>query len=95
MKGVSAVLDANVKKSEGEQGNVGIAMINIVDNGSSRFTRGGTLLGVYEIGDFEVQSEIGLIVLGTAGMLDEALKLGGGSARRWHIVPAVASRRAS
>lgn len=95
MKGVTAVLDANIEKPDSEQGNVGIAMINVVDDGSSSLTRSRAFLGVYKIGNFEAQSEIGFIVLGTAGSLDEALELGGGSAGRWQIAPAVASRGAS
>jgi hypothetical protein len=95
MKGIPAVLDTNIEKPNGEQSNVGIAMINVINDGSSSLPRSRALLGVYKIGNFEIQSEIWFVVLGTAGSLDEALELGGGSAGRWQIAPAVASRGAS
>lgn len=75
VEGVAAVLDADVEQVEGEQADVGIAGIDIVDDGDGGLARRGALLAVDEVGDLEVEGEIGLEVIGTAGAGDEALQL--------------------
>ena len=80
VEGVTAVLDANVEKVEGEQGHVGVSVVDVVDNGHGGFSRSGTLLGIDQVGDLEVQGQVGLVVVGAAGGRDEALKLGRGRA---------------
>lgn len=72
---VAAVLDADVEEAEGEQGDIGVAMVDIVDDGHGGLARGAALLGVDEVGDLEVEGEVGLVVLGATGGLDEALQL--------------------
>lgn len=88
VEGEAAVLDADVEQVEGEQRNVGVAVVNVVDNGHGGLSRGGTLLGVDQVGDLEVQGQVGFVVVGTAGGRDEALKLGRGRAA--HLGPPVA-----
>ena len=38
-------------------------MIDVVDNGDAGFARGAPLFRVDEVGDFEVEGQIGLVVL--------------------------------
>lgn len=77
LKGVATVLDADIEQVEGEHGDGGVAVVDVVDDGHSGLARGGALFGVDQVGDLEVQGQVGLIVLGAAGGLDEALELGG------------------
>lgn len=80
VEGVAAVLDTDVEQVEGQQGDIGIAVVDVVDDGDGSLARGGALLGVDEVRDLEVQGEVGLVVLRAAGSLDEALELRGGMA---------------
>lgn len=75
VEGVAAVLYADVEQVEGEQGNVGVAVVDVVDDGHGGLSGGGTLFGIDQVGDLEVQGQVGLVVVGTAGGRDEALKL--------------------
>lgn len=77
VEGIAAVLDTDVQQVEGEQGDIGITVVNVVDDGHRSLAWGGTLLGIDKVGDFEVQGEVGLVILRAAGGLDEALELGG------------------
>lgn len=72
---VAAILDADIEQAQGEQGNVWVAVVDVVDDGHGCLARGAALLGVDEVGDLEIQGQVGLVVLGTACGLDEALQL--------------------
>lgn len=87
MERVAAVLDADVEQVEGKQRDVGIAVVDVIDDGHRGLSRGGTLFGVDQVGDLEVQGQVGLVVVGTAGGRDEALKLG--RCRAAHLGPPV------
>lgn len=52
-------------------------MVDVGDDGDSALAGRIALLGVDEVGDLEVEGEIGLEVLGAAGLLDVSLELGG------------------
>lgn len=75
LEGVAAVLDADVEQIQGEHGDIGVAVVDVVNDGDGGLAGGRALLGVDEVGDLEVQGEVGLVVLRTAGGLDEALEL--------------------
>lgn len=92
VEGVATVLDADVEQVEGEEGDIGVAVVDVADNGGGGLARGGALLAVDEVGDLEAQGEVGLVVLGAAGRLDEAVELRG---RAGAEVPAVAGRSSS
>ncbi len=91
MEGIAAVLDTDVEEAEGEQADIGVAGIDVVDDGDGGLARGGALLAVDEVGDLEVEGEVGLDVVGAAGAEDEALQLG--RLRVAHVSPAASSRR--
>lgn len=89
---VAAVLDADVEQAECKQGDIGVAVVDEADNGSGSLARGGALFAVDQVRDLEIERQVGLVVFGAAGSLDEAQEL------RWRaadISPAVAGRRAS
>ena len=88
VEGVAAVLDADVEQVEGEQRDVGVAVVDVVDDGHGGLARGRTLFGVDQVGDLEVQGQVRLVVVGTAGGRDEALKLR--RCRTAHLGPPVA-----
>lgn len=88
---VAAVLDANIEQVDGQQRNVWIAVIDVIDNGRGGLARCAALLGVDEVGDLEVEGQVGLVVLGTAGRLDEALEL---RRRPTKLAPAIAGSSA-
>lgn len=75
MKGIAAVLDANVEQRQSQQSDIGIAVVDEVDNGRGCLARGGSLLAINEVRNFEIQCEVWLVVVGTAGRLDVALQL--------------------
>ena len=75
MEWVAAVLDANIEQVDSQECDIGVPVVDETDDGSSSLSRGAALLGVDEVGDFEVQGEIGLVVLGTARGLDKPLEL--------------------
>jgi hypothetical protein len=87
VEGVAAVLDANVEQVEGEHGDVAAAVVDVADDGDGGLARGGPLLGINQVGDFEIQGEVGFVVLGAASCLDEAMELG--RRGRAHLPPAV------
>lgn len=64
VEGVAAVFDADIEQAEGEQGNIGVAVVDEADNGCGSLARGGALLAVDEVRDLEVERQIGLVVLG-------------------------------
>lgn len=72
---VAAVFNAEVEQAEGEQGHVGVAVVDVVHNGHGGLARGAALLGVDDIDNLEVEGEVGLVVLGATGGLDVALQL--------------------
>lgn len=76
LEGVAAVLDADVEQVEGEQGDVGITVVDVVDDSNGGLAGGGALFGVDQVCDLEIQGQVGLVVFGAAGGLDEALELG-------------------
>lgn len=92
VEGVAAVFDADIEQAEGEQGNIGVAVVDEADNGCGSLARGGALLAVDEVRNLEVERQIGLVVFGAAGSLDEAQELRRGAA---NVAPAIASRGAS
>lgn len=75
MKGIATVLDANVEQRQGQQGDVGVTVVDEVDNGRGSLARGSSLLAINEVRNLEIQCEVGLVVVGTAGRLDVALQL--------------------
>lgn len=93
VKGVAAVLDADVEKVQGEQGNVRVSVIYVVDDGDGGFAGGAALLAVDQVGNLEVQGEVRLVILGTACALYESLKLG--LPGKSHLIPAVPGRGSS
>ena len=72
VEGVAAILDADVEQVEGEEGDVGVAVVDEADNGRGGLARGGALLAIDEVGDLETQRQVGFIVLGTTSRLDVA-----------------------
>lgn len=72
VEGVAAVLDADIEQAEGQQGNVGVAVVDEADNGRRSLARGGAFLAVDEVRNLEIKRQVGLVVFGTAGSLDEA-----------------------
>ncbi len=76
LEGIAAVLDADVEQVQGQQGDVGVAVVDVVDDADGGLARGRALLAVDQVGDLEVQRQVRLVILGTAGRLDKALKLG-------------------
>lgn len=77
VEGVAAILDADVEQVQGQQADIGVAGIDVVDDGDGGLARSGALLAVDEVGDLEVEGEVRLVVLGAAGARDEALQLRG------------------
>ena len=73
MKRVSAILDANIEQTESKQRDVGVSVVDVVDNGNSGFARRIPLLGIDEVCDLEIDCQIGLEVLGAACLLDVSL----------------------
>lgn len=63
MKWVSAIFDANIEQCKRKEGDVGISMIHIIDNGDCSFSRGIAFLRIDKVGDLEVEREIGFIAL--------------------------------
>lgn len=92
VEGVAAVLDADIEQAESKQGNIGVAVVDEANNGRGSLARGGALLAVDEVRDLEVERQIGLVVFGAAGSLDEAQELRRGATS---VAPAIASRGAS
>lgn len=93
VKGVAAVLDANIEQVEGEQGDVGVALVDVVDNGRGSLARRRALFAVDEVRDLEVERQVGLVVVRAARRVDVPLDL----RRRLAAVlaPAVAGSRTS
>ena len=76
---------------QGEERNIGIAVVDVADNGGGSLARGGALFAVDEIRDLEGERQVRLVVLGAAGGRDEALEL------RWRtteLCPSIARGRA-
>lgn len=92
VEGVAAIFDADVEQAEGEQGNIGVAVVDEADNGRGSLARGAALFAVDEVRNLEVERQIGLVVFGAAGSLDEAQELRRGATS---VAPAIASRGAS
>ena len=74
MEGVAAVLDADVEQAQRQEGDVGVAVVDVADGCHGGFAGGAALFGVDEVGDLEGEGEVGLEVLGRAGVLDVALE---------------------
>lgn len=89
VEGVPAVLNANIEEVEGKKSDVGVAMINVADDGSGGLAGSSALLVVDKVSDLEAQGKVGLVVLGAAGGLDEPQQLGGWPAE---FSPAIAGR---
>lgn len=75
LKWVATVLDADIEQIQGEQRDVGVAVVDVVDYSHGGFARGRALFGIDEVGDLEIQGQVGLVVLGAAGGLDKSLEL--------------------
>lgn len=75
MERVSAILDANIEETKSQQGDVGVAMIDVIDDRDSPLPRRIALFRIDEVGDLEIERQIGLEVLGTACLLDVSLEL--------------------
>jgi hypothetical protein len=69
VEGVAAVLDANVEQGQGEHRDIGIAVIDVLHNGDSSLAWSIALFGVDQVGDFEIQRQIGLKVLRIASIV--------------------------
>lgn len=54
VEGVAAVLDADVEQVQGQQGDVGVAVIDIANDGHGGLAWGGALLRVDQVRDLEV-----------------------------------------
>lgn len=75
VEGITAVLDTYIQQVEGEQRDIGVAVVDHGDDGHRGLARGRALLGIDQVGDFEIQGEIGLVVVRTAGGLNKTLEL--------------------
>jgi hypothetical protein len=67
VESIAAVLDANVKQSQGEHGHVRIAVVDILDNGDGGFARSVSLLSIDQVGNLEVEGQVWFEVLRVAG----------------------------
>lgn len=55
LKWVSAILDTYIEKAQGEKADVGVARVDVVDDGDGSFAGCAALLTVDQIGDLEVK----------------------------------------
>lgn len=76
LEGVATVLNTDVQQVQGEQGDVGVAVVDVVNDSHGGLAWGAALFGIDQVGDLEIQGQVGLVVLGAAGRLNEALELG-------------------
>lgn len=63
MKWVSAIFDTNIEQGKRKERDVGVSMVDIIDNGDCGLSRGIAFLRIDKVGDLEVQPEVGFIAL--------------------------------
>lgn len=63
MKWVSAIFDTNIEQGKRKEGDVGIPMVHIVDNGDCSLSRGIAFLRIDEVGYLEIEGEVGFVAL--------------------------------
>ena len=80
MERVPAVFDTYVEQVQSEQSDVWVTVVDKVDYSDRRLARSRPLFVVDEVGNFESNGQVGFVVLGTAGLLNVALNLGGTAA---------------
>ena len=73
---VPAVFHAYVEQVQSEHSDVGITVIDKVDYSDRGLSRSRPFFVVDEVGNLESNGQVGLVVLGTAGLLNVALQLG-------------------
>lgn len=69
LESIAAVLDANVEEGEGEHGDIGIAVVDVLDNGDGGLSWRVALLSIDQVGYLEIQGQVRLEVLGVAGIV--------------------------
>ena len=72
---IAAILDTYVEEVEREEGDILIAVIDIVYNCDSRFSGRCAFLTIDQVGDLEIQGQIGLKVLRVTCLQYIALQL--------------------
>ena len=63
MKWVSAIFDTNIEQGKRKEGDVGISMVHIIDNGDGSLSRGIAFLRIDKVGNLEIEGEIGFVAL--------------------------------
>lgn len=87
MEWIPAVLDADIQQTQCQEGDIGIAVVDVANDRNGSLPRRIALLGIDQVRNFEAQRQIWLEVLGRAGVLDVALeRCGGGFGREGEAV---------
>jgi hypothetical protein len=69
MERVSAIFDANIEEAKSKQRDVGVSVVDEIDDANSCFSRRIPFLGIDKVCDLEIHSEIGLELFGATCLL--------------------------
>lgn len=69
LESIAAVLDADIEEGEGEHRDIGIAMVDVLDNGDGSLSWSIALLSIDQVGYLQIQGQVRLEVLGVAGIV--------------------------
>jgi hypothetical protein len=72
---ISAILDTDIEEVKSEQTDIGVAGIDVVHDAGGGFARGSALFTIDEVGNLEIQGEVGFEEVGATCACDEALEL--------------------